>query len=101
MFSFSKLSAVLLIATPFFSYAAPLEKRQTYDVNITIHDSSKYASDGFNLTESALVLNSGEWIVKPAAFIPAGGNTTFAFTAGKQGYPLPLCPPYNNSPIIA
>ncbi|KAF2238291.1 hypothetical protein EV356DRAFT_573398 [Viridothelium virens] len=90
MLSVSKLSAALLLLTPLLSTASPLEKRQTYDVNVTIHANSKYASDGFNLTQDALVLNSGQWIVEPAEFIPAGGNTTFAFTAGIQTSPAGL-----------
>lgn len=85
MFSFSKLSAAFLLLTPLLSNAAPLEKRETYDVNITIHDNSKYASDGFNLTSDALYIGSGQWTVKPADYIPAGGNTTFSFTSGKPG----------------
>ncbi|KAI9685559.1 MAG: hypothetical protein M1822_004417 [Bathelium mastoideum] len=90
MFSLSKLSAALLLSISLISSAAPLEKRDTYDVNVTIHANSKYASDGFNLTSDSLLLNSGEWVVEPAQHIPAGSNSTFAFTAGIQTSPAGL-----------
>ncbi|KAI9709071.1 MAG: hypothetical protein M1820_003517 [Bogoriella megaspora] len=90
MFSLSKLSAVLLLATPLLASASPVEKRDTYDVTINFHANSQYASEGFNLVDESLVLTSGQWITKPAEHIAGQSNSTLSFTAGIQTSPAGL-----------